>query len=286
MAQKILVREDKNGTKYYHCVDKCLKCGGTGFIPYYQQISGGVCFDCDGSGRAEWDEKEYTPEYEAKLAARRAKKLEKKIAEEKAQAAEKNAEFFEKNGFTAEGKTYFVLGKTFDIKDELKAQGAKWDNVSRHWHMATPPEGREVLEIAVDEMYIANYAGVYDWRSWKSHSDEGQEYYVDKLQEAEDNLKAHESTSQHVGKVGDKIEVEVTYIHTASWENAYGGWLNHASVTNLHTFKDSQGNVFTWKTSNFIEADYGQKMTIKGTVKEHSEYKGIKQTVLTRCKIS
>lgn len=284
MAQKILVKEDKNGTKYYHCVDRCLKCGGTGFIPYYQQISGGVCFDCDGSGVNEWEEKEYTPEYEAKLTARREKKAAKKLAEEKAHAAEKNAEFFKKNGFNPEGKTYVVLGKTFDIKDELKAQGAKWDNVSRHWHMPTIPEGRDYLELTVDDMYNADYAGVYDWRNWKSFPEEGRDHYSYQIEDAEQNLKVQQSTSGHVGQVGDKLTVKVTYIHTASWENGYGGYWN-SGVTNLHTFKDAEGNVYTWKTSKFIEADYGTVFTLIGIVKEHSEYKGIKQTVMTRCKI-
>lgn len=27
------------------------------------------------------------------------------------------------------------------------------------------------------------------------------------------------------------------------------------------------------------------KVVLKGTIKDHSEYKGIKQTVMTRCKI-
>ena len=181
------------------------------------------------------------------------------------------------------------MGNTFDIKEELKAQGAKWDNTSRHWHMPTPPEGRDYLELSVGDMYEPNYAGVYEWNSWKrvdwSNPEEVELYYTTKIEQAEQNKKVKESTSEHVGQVGDKLTVEVTYVHTASWENAYGGWLNHTSVTNLHTFKDAKGNVYVWRTDKYIEADYGTKMEVKGTIKEHSEYKGIKQTVLTRCKI-
>ena len=288
MTNKILVKEDKNGTKYYHCTDKCFKCGGTGIIRIYIPINGGECFDCNGSGINEWDEKEYTPEYEAKLAAQREKRFEKKKAEAMAHAAEKNAEFFEKNGFNAEGKTYFVLGNTYEIKEELKAQGAKWDGCSKHWHMATKPEGRNFLEVSVDEMYDADYAGIYYWNSWVrtdwSDEESVNKSYEHKIQVAEDALKAHQSTSKHVGQVGDKVSIEVTYKHTASWENGYGGYWN-TGVTNLHTFQDAQGNIFTWKTDKFIEADYGTKVVISGTIKEHSEYKGIAQTALTRCKV-
>lgn len=284
MIERTLIKVDKNGTQYFHCKDHCLKCGGTGIVKCYIHVNGGECFDCNGSGITEWEEKEYTPEYEQKLAEQREKRWAKKKAEAMAKAAELNAEFFEKNGFTPEGITYFVLGDTYSIKEELKAQGAKWDNVSKHWHMATKPEGREVFEVSVEDMYYTDYAGVYTWNSWVRSEWDDPEYYVNKIQSAEETIKANKSTSQHVGTIGEKISIIVTYKHTASWENGYGGYWN-TGVTNLHTFQDDQGNIYVWKTSNFIEADYGTKLTITGTIKEHSEYKGIKQTALTRCKL-
>lgn len=288
MNEKILIREDKNGTKYYHNRCTCAKCGGTGMIDYYRPVNGGVCFDCDGAGWVEYDTKEYTPEYEEKLRQQAEKRRERKIAKEREKAPEINAEFFKKNGFNPEGKTYFVLGNTFDIKEELKAQGAKWDNLSRHWHMPTQPEGRECLEISVEEMYFPDVAGVYDWRNWigiHEAEENNMIHYSTKVSEAEKALKVKKSTSEHVGSVGDKLTVDVIYKHTASWENGYGGYWNQG-VTNLHTFEDLEGNVYIWKTGNYIEADYGTKFTLKGTVKEHSEYNGIKQTVMTRCKIT
>lgn len=287
MNEKILIKEDKNGTKYYHNRCTCGKCSGTGMIDYYRPVNGGVCFDCNGAGWVEYDTKEYTPEYEEKLRVQAEKRRERKIAKEREKAPELNAEFFKKNGFNHEGKTYFVLGNTFDIKEELKVQGAKWDNLSRHWHMPTPPEGHDYLELTVDDMYDANYAGIYEWTSWKRFGDtpeENENHYTNVIARAEDRNKVHESTSEHVGQVGAKLTVTVTYTHTASWENGYGGYWTQ-SVTNLHTFKDDKGNVYVWKTGTFIEADYGTKMILKGTVKEHSDYKGIKQTVMTRCKL-
>lgn len=38
--QKILVRTDKNDTKYFHCVDRCFKCGGTGIIKDHSEYKG------------------------------------------------------------------------------------------------------------------------------------------------------------------------------------------------------------------------------------------------------
>lgn len=285
MEHKTLIKTDKNGTKYYHHTDRCMKCGGSGIIRMYIPINGGECFDCNGSGISEWDSKEYTPEYEAKLQAQREKRFEKKKAAEMAKASEKNAKFFENNGFNPEGKTYFVLGNTYDIKDELKAKGAKWDNASRHWHMANQPEGLETLEFDVTDLYDSNYAGVYEWNSWKRFDyNEDNDNYISRIEKAEEQLKAKKSTSGFVGEIGKKFDMMVTYDYTAAWQNSYGySW--EPQVTYLHTFKDEQGNVFVWKTGNSIDADYGTKLSITGTVKEHSEYKGIKQTVLTRCKV-
>lgn len=292
MYKEELLRTDRNGTKYYAVTCTCGKCGGRGIIDYYIPINGGDCFDCGGSGVISYTTKVYTPEYEKKLEERRRKKAEKKLAEEKAHAAEKNAEFFEKNGFSPDGKTYFVLGNTFDIKDELKAAGAKWDNTARHWHLPNIPQhisNLNVLEVSVENMYYSNTAGVYDWRNWRNYPEPGTEacknYYCYMIQDAEDRIKAEESTSEYMGNIGEKLSVVVSYIHTASWENSFGGWLNHTSYTNLHTFKDKEGNIYVWKTDKYIEADYGDILVLTGTIKDHNEYKGVKQTVLTRCKV-
>ena len=55
-------------------------------------------------------------------------------------------------------------------------------------------------------------------------------------------------------------------------------------TTFLYRFVDDAGNVFVWKASGAYNVFDG--VTIKGTVKDHSEYQGVKQTVLTRCKIA
>ncbi len=45
---------------------------------------------------------------------------------------------------------------------------------------------------------------------------------------------------------------------------------------------DEAGNIFVWKTGNWIEEE---SFIITGTVKKHEEFHGIKQTELTRCRI-
>lgn len=283
MANRTLIKIDKNGTKHYQCSDRCGKCGGTGIIGCYIPVNGGECFDCNGSGITEWTEKEYAEEYAAKLEARRIKKAEKKLAEAKAQAAEKNQEFFSRNGFNPEGKTYYILGNTFSIKDQLKADGAKWDNIANHWRMDHTPQGLNSLEISVEEVYQADYSGTYNWTSWKNPNWDDPESYVNRIKKAEENLQGEDSTSEYIGQEGDRITLTVTYIHSASFERELR--FNKFDTVYIHSFKDEDGNNIIWKTTNNIYQDEDTKMVITGTIKGYKEYKGIKQTILTRCKL-
>lgn len=86
-----------------------------------------------------------------------------------------------------------------------------------------------------------------------------------------------ESCSQYVGEVGKRLDIGVKEIHiVTSWESVYG-------TTFVYKILDTCGNILTWKTSVMVPDEV---KTLKGTVKAHSEYRGIKQTELTRCKVS
>lgn len=85
------------------------------------------------------------------------------------------------------------------------------------------------------------------------------------------------AASNYVGNEGQRITITTaTAKLVASWETDFG-------VIRLYKFTDAQGNVFVWRTSKNLKIS--DCMQIKGTVKEHSEYDGVKQTVITRCVI-
>ena len=103
-----------------------------------------------------------------------------------------------------------------------------------------------------------------------------------KKAEAEAKARAESQTSNHIGKIGDRIQVSVQSVKClTSWENTFS---YYPTTTYLYKIVDQEGNVFTWKTSTFIDEDNLHQM-ITGTVKEHNEFRGVKQTALTRCKI-
>ena len=82
--------------------------------------------------------------------------------------------------------------------------------------------------------------------------------------------------SDYVGEVGDKIE-----FNTVSVECIYSGE-NQFGVSFLYKLIDENSNVFMWSTSTYLED--GANFTIKGRIKNHQEYNGIKQTWITRCR--
>ena len=82
-------------------------------------------------------------------------------------------------------------------------------------------------------------------------------------------------TSEWVGEIGQRIEVKVAEISCVT------GWETQWGYTKIYKITDEAGNIYTWKTSGWVEDDI---KTIKGTVKAHNDFRGTKQTELTRCK--
>jgi len=78
--------------------------------------------------------------------------------------------------------------------------------------------------------------------------------------------------------VGDKIELSLEIVHIGGYETMYG-------FITVYTFVDSGFHQFVWKTSSSLgEINAGDSLKLKGTIKAHSEYRGLRQTELTRCK--
>lgn len=92
-----------------------------------------------------------------------------------------------------------------------------------------------------------------------------------------DKLLYGESISKHQGSIGERLERTVILQKTHSFNGAYG-------TTYAYTFEDTDKNVYTWITAAKALAN-GSTYVLKGTVKDHNIYKGVEQTVLTRCRI-
>lgn len=100
--------------------------------------------------------------------------------------------------------------------------------------------------------------------------------YQAKKREEDEKAKNESENSEYVGNVGDRIEVDVVDSRClTSWETMYG-------VSFLYKFVGKDGNVYLWKTGKSLE----EVKSVKGTVKAHKEFRGVRQTELTRCKVA
>jgi hypothetical protein len=83
--------------------------------------------------------------------------------------------------------------------------------------------------------------------------------------------------SDYVGEIGERRSFVLTLQRHHSFETAFG-WKS------LYSFRDEEDNVFVWFTSaGDDELTEGATYTVLGTIKEHEEYKGTRQTILSRC---
>lgn len=260
-----LIRIDKNGTKYYASY-VCPRCGGAGGSDAWA-YTGWTCYECGGTGKAIKPRifKEYTPEYKAKLDAKRLERA-------RAKAPEDNAKFFKKFGMNEDGKAWIVLGNTYEIKDELKAAGAKYNDFIG-WHFDHETSEFNCFALGIEEIAEQDNVGVWElFDCW----------WVNKIVKEQKDAHAPKTSSEYIGEVGQKLSVDVVLERICQFETHF---TYRGETSYIYKFADTNGNTVTWKTAKHLDIEEGWTGNITGTVKEHSEYRGDKQTVLTRCKI-
>lgn len=107
--------------------------------------------------------------------------------------------------------------------------------------------------------------------------------------------------SEWVAEPKKRIDIELTLVRDYQYERQAYGYIygNRLETVHIYTLADADGNCFVWKTGNNLKverwdgddlveetyAEPGDKVTMRATVKEHNEYKGVKQTVITRPKV-
>lgn len=107
------------------------------------------------------------------------------------------------------------------------------------------------------------------------------------------------SGSEWVAEPRKRIDMVLTLVSDYEYVGQSYSYYDDGT-RHIYTFRDQEGNCIVWKTSQplgiwhevdgreeWVDADeVGDIVTMRATVKEHSEYRGTKQTVISRPKIA
>ena len=62
--------------------------------------------------------------------------------------------------------------------------------------------------------------------------------------------------------------------------------MGYYGPSTMYTFHDNDGNVYVWTTtSDKQEIEVDGLYIISGRVKDHKTFRGVAETILTRCKV-
>lgn len=100
--------------------------------------------------------------------------------------------------------------------------------------------------------------------------------YLRIIEQAKEKVNA--PISEWVGTVGGKVSTNVTVNFVKYLDGNYG-------VSTMIHMNDNHGNVIVWFASGELDVAKGDTYALKGTIKKLDERNGVKQTIVTRCKL-
>lgn len=272
-------------TKKAYIEEKCDRCGGSGIIAARVEnghiipipVDSGICYKCNGEGKIHKWVKAYTEEEmdkyltsQEKAKAKRAEKAELEKQEKLNKSKENQEALLAKWGYDIENPLIWLVGggSTYEIKDQLKEMGCKF-NPAFGWYSNHP------IDVPTNYgMVSINFYDVYVWYPLSKRFE-----LKDNAREIADAAKATlepKSNSEYIGEIKERLrDLKVTLTAARSFDSFYG-------TSFIYTFTYGE-DILVWITSSCKDIEIGEELLLTGTVKEHSEYKGTKQTKLSRC---
>jgi uncharacterized protein (DUF3820 family) len=132
----------------------------------------------------------------------------------------------------------------------------------RYWVEQTASNivGQKLIQVFTD---IANLRGYFE--KWEAEA-----------AAKEAALQERISKMNHVGKVGSRAKLFIRCDKVMAFDGYYG-------TTYMNICTDRYGNRFVYRGSNAWEEN--KYYSVVATIKEHSEYKGMPQTIISRPKV-
>jgi hypothetical protein len=241
--------DENKGTAKYDTPWPCSRCGGAGRSEKWLP-TGLICFECGGHGHRSRtrEESAYTRERYLKLDAGRKARIEKLDAKRKAEADKRSEERRLRN---LEDKTAF---------DQAHPGFAE--------RLQSYMEGNDFLtdlhRKLVDEFgYLS-------------------EVQVEAAEKAFARVDAKRATRWVNGNVGDRVTLTLTVDRVLIPEEpSYGRFPSRWT----YLCHDSEGNAVVYRGRSEAMPDNGNTRTLVATIKDISEFRGVKQTTIERPKL-
>ena len=169
-------------------------------------------------------------------------------------------------GFGEKGFIWIFKGETYENLDWFHSSPCRYAR-TWGWYLPSDIEMPSPLPANIEPLKL----------EWDEVSFEDQLISEDQIKEVVDKMLYDAGTSRYIGKVGDRLEMDVTCKKASINQSIYG-------ISYFYVFEDGEGNIYTWGTSA-RSLDEGVQYHLKGTVKDHTTYRNVCQTALTRCKV-
>lgn len=261
---------DRNGKPYVKVRGVCQRCGGSGHYSY-NQMDGTRCYGCRGTGYATISVRWYTDNQRAAMdraAEKRAEAAKIKKEARRIKWAARNAFGFRDAGYITIFKgDSNVLNEWAHETNPCRARYATFFGwyVPADMPIENLPEGITPIKLMWDDIRDET-----DPENLTMKDNAWVEEYVS-------SLRFEPSKSEYQGEIGGWLECKVTIKKNVELDGRYG-------ISHMHIMEDENENVYVWTTSSKnIEADTTLNLRMK--VKDHQEYKGVKQTVVYYCKV-
>ena len=247
----------EKGRPFFTKARPCSRCGGDGGADKWAH-TGWTCYGCGGSGtNGTMREPLYRADRLTALNATRAKRDARRVAAYEAKQVVIRAETDQRRAaFEAEHGDVLPW-----LRAAVQVEAERQDY--------TP----EQVEGFLPDM-LRRAEGQAEWT-------EAQAAGVRKAMAARQAQEAMRAASQHVGEVGQRLAVAVTVERISTYARAQFGAAWKTETVYIVTMRDDAGNALVSKSPSFCP-EKGASLTIKATVKTHTDFRGEAQTDLAR----
>ena len=170
-------------------------------------------------------------------------------------------------GFGEAGYVTIYYGNTYENLSWFKAEPECRYSRIFGWYTTSKEEVSNALPEGVKTAKLL----------WNDVCDNNNEFNESMATKAVDTIRhpAPENAGEFVGEIDERRDFVLTIEKAITLDGFYG-------PSTMHIMKDANGNTFVWTTASKT-LEVGHTYEMRGRIKDHKEYRGVKQTILTRC---